>query len=130
MRRIHASPANGFLVSKPGYDPLTATAAQLLLGASGKYSNLLKLGLVDASGSVVLGFGAAPYVSLTSISDVYGMPNVTWPADSEGPMRPSPIYGVSAGNTYATVTSDGASMSVVLAGSYRAWYAVYSRIIG
>ena len=49
----------GIYVSKPGYDALTASPANMLLMMSERYSNLLKLGVVASSGNQASSPGCA-----------------------------------------------------------------------
>ncbi|MGB6080204.1 MAG: hypothetical protein WBF99_12170 [Xanthobacteraceae bacterium] len=120
----------GLYVSKPGYDAKTAGAANMLLTMSQRYSNLLKLGMIDGSGSVVLGYGAKPFVTITGISDLTGLSNIVIPANAKGPIRPSPPWlrsDVGDQSAYATLASDGSTMSITA--PIRVWYSVYSRVL-
>lgn len=119
----------GALISKPGYDVLTAAPQNLLLGISEKYSNLLKLGVVNSSATVALGYGARPFVMITGLGDLTGIPEIAWPANMVGPIRPSPHWFINRKgdqSAYAVVASDGSTMTI--SSPTRVWYAVYSRI--
>jgi hypothetical protein len=119
----------GVKISKPGYDALTAAPQNLLLNASEKYSNLLKLGVVYGSASVAMGFGARPFVTITAIGDLTSVPDVAWPSNMIGPVRPSPVWLIShVGDqtAYATVAGDGSSLTI--ASPVTVWYSIYSGV--
>lgn len=132
-RRIRIGPRDGvpgIYVSKPGYDALTAAPANMLLMMNERYSNLLKLGTVSSSASVALGYGAKPFVTITSISDLTGLANIVIPSNAKGPMRPSPVWkrdDTNYDDAYASIASDGSTMSI--SSPVRVWYAVYSRVL-
>lgn len=118
----------GALISKVGYDALTASSQNLLLGVSERYSNLLKLGVVNSSSTVALGFGVRPTVMITGIGNLTGIPDVAWPSSMVGPIRPSPHWFINRKGdqtAYAVVASDGSSMTIY--SPTKVWYAVYSR---
>lgn len=130
-RRIRIGPRDGIpgiYVSKPGYDALTADPANMILMMSGKYSNLLKLGVVPSTAAVALGYGAKPFVTITSISDLSAMPDIVLPANARGPIRPAPAWTTRLGDQSASaaVASDGSTMTIT--SPVGVWYAVYSRI--
>jgi hypothetical protein len=132
-RRIRIGPRDGvpgIYVSKSGYDALTADPANMILMMSARYSNLLKLGTISGSGAVALGYGAKPFVTITGISDLTGLPDIVIPSNAKGPIRPSPIWkrgDTSYQDSYATIASDGSTMSV--SAPIQIWYAVYSRVL-
>lgn len=135
VRRIRmgklAGTERGIRISKPGYDALTTGPENLLLNATDKYSNLLKLGIVYGTTTVALGFGARPFVTVTAIGDLSSAPDIVWPPNMIGPLRPSPVWMVNhVGDqtAYAIVSADGSTMSIFT--PVKVWYSVYSRITG
>ncbi len=114
----------GVFVSPAGIDAHTATDAQLLLNISSKVPQLILLGAVASSQSVVLGTGRAPYVFLTNRQSMVGVPGY---GNLDGPIRPAPngTYGTTT-ECYADVASDGSAMAVTVASGTRVSYAVYN----
>lgn len=123
----------GVFVSPAGVDAYTTADANLVLGISARMSQLLMLGNVASSQTVILGFGAVPHVLLTSQQTV----NLGYISFS-GPVRPSPMmtstpdgsggYTISpADPSFADIASDGSSMYVTA--PRKTIYAVYNRAI-
>jgi hypothetical protein len=123
----------GVFVSPVGVDAYTAADSSLVLGISARVSQLLLLGAVPSSQTVILGFGAVPHVLLTSLQTY-----VDGTVSLSGPLRPSPWptstpngsggYTIAAATpSYADITSDGASMYVTA--PRRTIYAVYNRVM-
>ena len=118
----------GAFISKPGYDVLTAAAADMLLNASERYSNLLKLGIVYGNTTVALGYGASPFVLITTFANVQMYIGSSDAGLMYGAMRPWPAAGFNdpSPNSYAVTASDGSYLTISTP-AY-CWYAVYSRV--
>lgn len=122
----------GVFVSPVGVDAYTAADSALVLGISARVSQLLMLGNVASSQTVALGFGAVPYVLLTSLQTY-----VDGTVSFSGPVRPSPWptstpdgnggYTLAAADpSYADIASDGSYM--VVTAQRKTIYAVYNRV--
>lgn len=123
----------GVFVSPIGVDAYTAADSALVLGISARVSQLLLLGNVSSSQTVILGFGSAPHILLVSYQTY-----VDGTASFSGPVRPSPFptstpdghggYTIAAATpTYADIASDGSYMSVTA--PRKTIYAVYNRVM-
>lgn len=97
----------GVFVSPPGVDANTAADSALLLGITSKVSQLLLLGKIAASGTVILGLHRSPYVFLVS---EYNFATIAGHVGGPGPIRPSPAPGGTSSS--ATINSNGASMTI------------------
>lgn len=115
----------GIFISPVGVDALYAADTQLLLSISGKISQLLKIGYVDTSQYVPLGFGAKPYILLTPRPFMSGIPLY---GNLQGPTRPSPIgvYGA-PGGAFADLNPDGSGMTIYT--PVQCMYAVYNEVM-
>lgn len=136
-RRVVIGPRSngdvGVFVSPSGVDAYTAADSSLILGISARVSQLLLLGNVASSQTVVLGFGSVPHVLLTSYQTYVDM-SVSF----SGPVRPSPFptstpdgsggYTIApASPCYVDIASDGSYMTVTA--PRKTIYAVYNRSI-
>lgn len=114
----------GVFVSPAGIDALTASDAQLILNISSKVAQLIMLGFVASSQSVVLGLTRVPIVFLTSYTTLNG---ITGYESFDGPLRPSPsaLGSYSHPASFATVEAGGGYMN--LNGPTKMTYAVYNQ---
>jgi hypothetical protein len=129
-RRVRVGPRVdgnvGLFIAPPGGDAATLPDANLVLNVTSKVSQLLLLGRVSVSGSVVpLGLSRSPFVFLTSQFTFTGVAG-------PGPIRPSPPFVVGAQGASASINGNGASMTVnlastTLAGQLQTIYQVFSQ---
>ena len=116
----------GIYVSPASVDAFTASDLSLVLNISSKLNQLLKLGYITFSQYVPLGFGANPYVLITGLPTMSGVPGY---GTLTGPARPSPlgIYGYTAAPTYASIYTGGVGMDIIT--PVKCSYAVYNQAL-
>lgn len=110
----------GLFVSPPGVDAFTAADSALKLSINSKVSQLILMGSVASTQSVILGLSQQPIVLVTGYNDFSSVLG----SYSAGPMRPSPATS-SYSSSSATISSGGASMTISCAA--KTVYAVYSK---
>ena len=123
VKGVRANGDSGLFVAPAGLDAFTASDNQLILSISGKVSQLILLGYVNGSGTVVLGLTRRPIVLLTSqntISELFLYSQL------DGPIRPSPYrFGGSA----ATATINGNGDSLSISSAIKTYYAVFNEAL-
>ena len=99
----------GLFISPSGVDAMTAPDNALLLSATSKVSQLLMIGRVTVSPSlIILNLSRSPFVFITS---EFNFANVIGHTLGPGPLRPSPPLGA-VGPSTCVINGNGASMTI------------------
>src|ERR1700748_1510921 len=112
----------GLFISPSGVNAMSAADSQLLMNISSPVSQLIAMGKVFSSGTVVpLGLTHSPFVFIQSLFDFSGIIGHTL---GPGPVRPSPIFGATLTPSTATINSNGDSITFNI--SLTTLYEVYN----